>query len=308
MKPVLGMLLLLMPAASGASTVDRAQWLMGTELRITLETGTLDSDRVDALFRECFAIAAATERVLSRWDPQAELAQLNAAAGQRVEVSPELFAWLKRCAVDARLTEGAFDPTVGTWILDPDSTGPIGMDRVVLDQENRSVLLPAGMALDSGGDGKGVAVDRIVMHLREAGVAGLVNFGGSSSYGIGGGPEGDGWRLAVLDVSGAWIGTVVLRDAALSISRSIQVDELGEGKTLRRAHIYDPSTGELVTEPRTSIVVAPSATVAEVLSTALIVRGTAGLGLLDAYAGAQALVTPIAQQTPLWWRVPDGQD
>lgn len=308
MKYLLAVLLLLVPATSRSSTVDRAQWLMGTELRITLEIGGLAPDRVDALFRECFTIAAATERVLSRWDAQAELAQLNAAAGQEVEVSPELFAWLKRCAVDARLTEGAFDPTVGTWILEPESTEPIGMDRVVLDQEHRSVLLPSGMALDSGGDGKGVAVDRIVVHLREAGVAGLVNFGGSSSYGIGGGPEGDGWHLAVVDVSGVWIGTVVLRDAALSISRSIQVDELGDGKTLRRAHIYDPATGELVAEPRTSIVVAPSATVAEVLSTVLIVRGTAGLGLLDAYAGAEALVTPIPEQTPRWWRAPDGQD
>ena len=94
---------------------------------------------------------------------------LNASAGREVEVSPQLFAWLQRSARDSRRTEGAFDPSVGTWILDPYGDVEIGMERILRDASRRTVILPEGMALDSGGDGKGVAVDLIASHLRQAG-------------------------------------------------------------------------------------------------------------------------------------------
>lgn len=294
--------LALVLAAAPARSAERAQWLMGTELRIVVDAGDLDPAAVDSLLDDCFDLARDTERVLSRWDPQAELARLNAAAGQQVQVSPALFAWLQRCVADARLTGGAFDPTVGTWILNPGSEVPIGMDRLRLDPARRTVFLPAGMALDSGGDGKGVAVDRIVERLRRDVSSALVSFGGSSCFGLGPGPEGEGWPLAVVDVDGSWVGTVTLRDRALSVSQSMQVDQLGDGQTVRRAHIYDPATGELVREPRTSVVVAPSATVAEVLSTALVVRGREGLSMLDTWPETEALVSPFSDPAPSWWQ------
>lgn len=287
-------LLLVIAVPARAELVERSQWVMGTELRIVVE-GEVTGD----LFEDCFAIAHETERVLSRWDPQAELARLNASAGSRVEVSPELFAWLERAARDHRRTAGAFDPTVGSWILDPENRIEIGMDRVQLGP-GRRVRLPAGFALDSGGDGKGVAVDLVVARLREAGVEALVSFGGSSTYGVGDGPDGEGWKLGVADVEGAWIGTVALVDAGLSVSHSIQVDQLADGRNEVRPHIFDPATGELVTARRTAVVWSASATEAEVLSTALIVRGD--LELLAEFPGAKALVTPSSTELPEWLR------
>jgi thiamine biosynthesis lipoprotein len=286
------LLLLLLATPARAEVVERSQWVMGTELRIVI----VDA-RDDELFEECFAIARNCERVLSRWDPAAELAQLNASAGSKFEASPELFTWLERCARDHDRTGGSFDPTVGTWILDPESQLEIGMDRVQLGP-GRHVRLPAGLALDSGGDGKGVAVDLVVARLREAGVEALISFGGSSTYGIGDGPDDDGWKLGVADVEGEWIGTVALVDAGLSVSHSIQVDQLADGRNEVRPHIFDPSTGELITEARTAVVWSTSATDAEVLSTALIVRGD--LELLAEFSGAKAVVTPSASQLPDW--------
>ena len=162
----------------------------------------------------------------------------------------------------------------------------------------RRVLIPAGLALDSGGDGKGVAVDLIVARLREEGVEALVSFGGSSTFGIGDGPDGAGWKLGVADVHGGWLGTVALIDAGLSVSHSIQIDQLEDGRNEHRPHIFDPATGELVTEVRTAVVYSPSATDAEVLSTALIV--SRDLELLDDFTGARAVVTPMERPLPGW--------
>jgi thiamine biosynthesis lipoprotein len=276
-----------------AEFVERSQWVMGTVLRIVVRAPV-----EDGLLEECFDLARACEQTLSRWSPEAELARLNAAAGGEVVVSPELFAWLERCARDHERTGGAFDPTVGTWILDPDSDAEIGMDRIRLGP-GRTVFLPAGLALDSGGDGKGVAVDLIVDRLRAAGVDALVSFGESSSYGIGRGPEGDGWKLAVLDASGEEIGVAVLEDAGISVSWSLRVEQLADGSSPRRAHIFDPATGELVDVERTAVVWSRSATEAEVLSTALIVRGDPAI--LEKFPGAEALITPLGSERPHWF-------
>jgi thiamine biosynthesis lipoprotein len=300
MRLGLGIVLLLLAVPARGDLVERTQWSMGTELRIVLEAGARTEDEVDSIFRACFEVAGATEAVLSRWDPRAELARLNAAAGSDFRASDELFGWLERCLADSRRTNGAVDPTVGTWILHPGRAVSIGMNRMHLDASRKTVRMPEGMALDSGGDGKGVAVDRIVELLVEERVDALVSFGGSSSYGLGSSPSGDGWALAVMDVAGEVLGTVTLRDQALSVSHSTLLDHLGNGQTARRPHIYDPSTGELVTEPRTSVVIAPTATVAEVLSTALIVRGADGLEFVEAYPGARALISPGSDPMPDW--------
>jgi len=291
-----------------AELVEQSRWVMGTELRILIESGDREAAELDPVFRECCDLATGCERVLSRWDPEAELALLNASAGREVEVSPQLFAWLQRCARDSRRTDGAFDPSVGTWILDPYGDVEIGMERILRDASRRTVILPEGMALDSGGDGKGVAVDLIASHLRQVGAEALVSFGTSSIYAVGKGPGHLGWEIAVMDVNGVWIGTAILKNAALSVSHSVQVDELENGRTRTRYHIYDPATGLLVKTKRTSVVWAKTATEAEVLSTALIVRGPAGMKFLKQYRDAEAILTPVRGLTPDWWKQPSQEN
>lgn len=296
------MALLLCAASAHGEVVERSQWLMGTELRIAIETEERSEEELNGLFVECFDFVARCERILSRWDPEAELAILNAGGGQEAIVSEELFAWLERCRRDWERTDGAFDPSVGTWILDPDSELEIGMDLVRLDAERRSVLLPEGMALDSGGDGKGIAVDHVADILREAGIeSALISFGGSSSYGLGKGPDGQGWKLAVMDVDGRWIGTALLENRALSISHSVLVDQLEDGQTLERPHIYDPADGSLVLERRTSVVWSTSATAAEVLSTALIVRGLDALAFVPRFENCEVRLLPGHEPVADWW-------
>ena len=287
-------------ACAGEALFEARRWLMGTELRLVLADAPADSAALIA--ERCFAQVAALEESLSTWIATSALSRLNASGGRRVRVSAALAAYLRRCLDDHERTEGAFDPSVGSWRgLEPNAERPsIGMQRVLLESEGGLdwVTLPhAGFALDPGGNGKGIAVDAMVEELRRSGVASaLVDFGGSSWFGLGAPPAGEAWIVQVPDPTRSQAHEVRLRDLALSVSSSMLTDlseptESGErDATGPRPHIFDPRTGAAITVARVAVVTSPSAEDAEVLSTALIVEGRAGLRWLPRYGGARGFV------------------
>jgi len=220
----------------------------------------------------------------------------------------------------ASATDGAFDVTVGpiveAWIhaamrgRPPDraererALARVGAERIRIDADGR-VGLAAGTALDLGGLAKGFALDRMAADLRRAGLtSGLLSFGQSSVQALGAPPGASAWRLLLRAPEEGYLGTLDLRDLALSVSASLsQSSEIGG---IRYGHVVDPRTGHALTEVREAAVVSPSATVAEILSTALLVldepRGRAAVAAL----GAEALVVDAGRrgwQTPGWARV-----
>src|SRR5207253_2607296 len=132
----------------------------------------------------------------------------------------------------------------------------------------RVALRARGMALDLGALGKRIALDRIARHLRRGGCpSALVNFGESSLVAIGRPPRGR-WRVALRHPEGGFAGEFALDDRACSTSATW-------GQTVRLGrtvlgHIVDPRTGKPLRRHAQVTVLAPSATVAEALSTALV--------------------------------------
>ncbi len=126
------------------------------------------------------------------------------------------------------------------------------------------------MSIDLGGIAKGFALDAVAADLRAAGFArGLLSFGQSSVWALGAPADARGWRLAVRDDEGDVIGVIELCDRALSASSSFgRSSEIG-GR--RYGHVVDPRTGLAITEARRAIIVSRDATLAEALSTALLV-------------------------------------
>lgn len=305
--PAAGLALLLTAPVAGATgdlLPGTVRWVMGTSLEITIrhEDAEVAARARDAAFGE----AQRLDNLLSAWLDYSPLSRLNAAAGNGpVRTDPELVLYLERARLDTERTHGVFDVTVGA-LAKLHRAGPPGEDALaralaVTGMNLVSVTLPdlvempAGLALDSGGDGKGIAVDAIVRILRERGItSALVDFGHSTVYGLGD-DNGSPWIYGLSDAAGALVGAVELRDSALSLSASLVSDEPGEKL---RGHIVDPRSGHLVTARRHAAALSRWATDAEVLSTTLVVTGRAGRFLLGRFDSADAAV--FDDETPPW--------
>ncbi|MBI2896875.1 MAG: FAD:protein FMN transferase [Deltaproteobacteria bacterium] len=268
------------------------RWTMGTRLRIV------------AFAREEVVAAALDEAgrldaLLSTFRLSSALSALNAAAGRRVAVPPELAQYLRSAVALAERTGGAFDPTVGPLVAASRSRDPgaiaaaralVGFRNVVFHGISEIELRLPGMAIDPGGIGKGWAVDAMVSRLRAAGVsAAFIDFGESSFYGMGAPPGRSGWAVRLRDAHGEPTGPdLILRDRSLSTSMSLALAE--EPDRPSRPHIIDPRDGQLVMTPRIAAVVCPSGAEADALSTALVVLGQEGLAVLDRFPAASAWI------------------
>jgi len=239
------------------------------------------------------------EARLSLYRPSSEISHVNArAAREPVRVTPGLFALLQHAQKLHHESQGAFDitiaPLVRCWgfmggsgqLPQPEAVtearSKVGMGLVQLDPESFSVrFVREGVMLDLGAIGKGFAIERATEILRDAGVATALLHGGTSTVQALGHPPGaEAWTIALERppaVPGAvpkLLATVPLRDEAMSVSASWGKFFRAEGKTF--GHVLDPRTGQPADQAVMAVVVLPSATETDALSTALLTLGTAG--------------------------------
>lgn len=263
----------------------QSRLVMGTlaEIQVYHPDADLASRAIDAALTEMQRV----DRLLSNYRPDSELSLMNAAAGKApVRVSDELFAFVAACRRYFDETRGTFDPTVGpivrAWgFFTPRPMAPSaaddaaararsGFDKVRIDTAAQTVGYAVdGLELDPGGIGKGYAVDRAVLVLRQHGItSALVSGGGSTLYGLGTPPGQTGWKLAVRDPAhpASALRYVRLRDGALSTSgvsaKFVDVD----GR--RMGHIIDPRTGRPGEAVCQVTVTAPDATASDALTKA----------------------------------------
>jgi len=301
--------------ADAAVRVAETRPLMGVAWSITVVAadGNLARRAIDAGFAEAKRI----ERVLSDYDPDSELSRLSAAAPtpQPVPVGDDLWSVLVRADEFQRLSDEAFDPTVGPlttlWrqsrrsghLPRPDRLAAareaVGWQHVTLDAERRAVSLSRpGMRLDPGGIGMGYAIDRVLAVLAERGIVSAM-VDASGDVGVSGAPPGAaGWRVRVDAVPGADDGeTIVLANAAVTTSGDARQFVEIDGR--RYSHIVDPRSGIGVGGPAAVTVIAADCTTADALATAASVLGPeAGPAMVDRVPGAAARFFWMDGQTP----------
>lgn len=259
-----------------AASVTRARYVMGTVCEVSVPSSPAAQQQIESAFAE----AARIERFLSTWHDDSELSRLN--AHQLTVVSPELRDLLRQSVEWAHATDGAFNPLVkpllDAWLIRDGGTVP---DNVALaaatsraDLNNiafgESVELRNGAQVEEGAFGKGYALDRMLIALRDRGAtAALINFGGQiASYNS---PQ----EVAIADPERRErpMLSVTLSHGSISTSSGSEKSFAIAGQ--RFTHIIDPRTGEAL-PPRGSVsVIHPSALVADILSTALYVMGPA---------------------------------
>jgi thiamine biosynthesis lipoprotein len=243
---------------------------MGTLVRITIYSKDASP------MRAAFGRVAELDEKLSDYKPDSELNRLCRTDGKPVKVSDDLFRVLEASEKLSRLTDGAFDVTIGPvthlWRVgkmpDAETMGRVGWRNLVLDKRHRTAELRiAGMQLDLGAIAKGFAGDEALKTLRGLGVKRAL-IAVSGDIVAGDAPPGSrGWRVR-LEPAG---GEILLRNGAVSTSGDTeQFREIG---SVRYSHIIDPKTGLGLTSTIAVTVVARRGLDADPIATAVSVMG-----------------------------------
>jgi thiamine biosynthesis lipoprotein len=234
-----------------------------------------------------FAEIRRIENLLSSYKPESEVSRLNAAG--ELKVSPETFWIIKRSCEFSRASAGAFDitvaPLVDLWgFSNKNFRIPqeeeikkvllrVGWEKIVLQEKDNVVKfsLP-GMKIDLGAIAKGYALDCAARKLKARGIKNCLINAGGQVYALGD-KSGVPWRIGIRDPRKKEIReTLKLKNRSASTSGDYEQFFIKDGG--RYAHIIDPKTGRPARSGIISVtVIAPEATSADALSTAMFVLG-----------------------------------
>lgn len=298
---LLAVLLALPPAGA-----RQARRMMDTEVSVELPGAADAAAASDAVF----AAFAEVEATMNEWRPESPLAAVNRAAGVAAVVVPdELLALIQRGQALGRLTDGAFDISwAALWGLwDFHAIPPRLPDRarlaerralvdyrqIVVDQAARTVFLPrAGMALGLGGIAKGYALAKAQEALGRLGVRDYALSAGGQVLVGGHKHPGRLWHVGVRDPRGPaedYFAVLELTDTSVSTSGDYERFFVVDG--VRYHHVIDPRTGWPSRGLASATIVTPDATLADALSTAVMVLGRErGLALLQRLEGVEGVL------------------
>jgi thiamine biosynthesis lipoprotein len=284
---------------------------MGTTCQITI------ASQSPAVVKSFAAAAlrwvAEFEAQYSRFIPDSIISRINAAAGKDwVEVDAATDRIFSMCEELVFFTQGAFDPTalpliaLWDWKANPPVVPAndavqaarqlVGWDKI--QRRAGAIFLPvSGMGIDLGGIGKEYAVDCVIALAQRHGLNDVLVDFGQDVRASGRPPQREAWFIGLEDPKhpgSCWAGVAVQN---VAVATSGDYFRFFESNGHRYSHILDPRSGYPVrTTCRSVTVIAPSCTVAGVLSTTAFVLGPRdGINLIDNYPGAEGCI--LAEQS-----------
>jgi len=252
---------------------------------------------------DAFGELARVENVMSIYLPQSQLSRLNAEGALKAP-DPYLVQIVGQALSMAEQSAGAFDITVQPlWTLYSDAQkggrlpSPKEIAAVLPHVDWRGVSVSANeirlrdraMAITLNGIAQGFAADRAMEALKRHGIQhALVNAGEISS--LGRKATGDSWVVGIQHPrkKDAYLGLAGLDGRCLSTSGDYETTFTPD---FSRNHIFDPATGNSPAAFSSVTVIAPDATTADALSTAIFVLGPErGLELAAKTPGTDVLL------------------
>jgi len=289
-----------------AETVTFRRDLMGTIVEITVPVGP----EAEPATKKAYAEIERLEALLSSYRSTSDVSRISAAAGEGpVKVSAECMDVLSAALKVARLSHGAFDPTIGALA---GAWGFSGEKGSLPTREQLSTLLPLvdytavaidraastvrlereGMVLNLGGVAKGYIVGAAIRVLKENGVKrGIVKAGGDLSVFHAPGATEKPFVIGIQDPrkKGALLGEAHVVEGAVTTSGDYERFFIKDG--VRYHHILDPKTGMPAMLSRSVTVVSEDPTFADALSTAVFVMGSEeGMRLIEGLDGVEAAI------------------
>ena len=287
--------------AAGAAVVAIVAFLMRTpaERRIQRDSWTVMGTVAGLAFRGDFPGHDATrtrvqkiyerlDALLSAWDPDSELSRISrdGVSNWTERASAEVAECYRTAFELAERSRGAFNPLIGAKMRELG----FSQGRHFAD-------------FDLGAIAKGFAVDvawRDMMGEKPVPDA-LIDLGGNLRVVSG------NWRTGVRNPFGeGYAATIVLTNGE-AVATSGNYERFVEKNGIRYSHILDGRTGEPVAGTAGVTVVAPSAMIADGLSTTLFVLGPEkGARFLGKWhPGAQALWIPDTPESPCILATPE---
>lgn len=270
-----------------AGELVQSRWRsLGTYVQLSVS----DPDRSAAAERRAREVLGAVDLACSRFRADSELNRVNHAAGTWVRVDPLLVAATVAAVEAAEHTGGLVHPLLGRVIvglgydrtfadLQPGRTSwtriappPLDAWRAI-EWEESAIRIPAGTALDLGATAKAWAADLISATVAERERTNvIVSLGGDVSVATGG-RRPTAWPVEIYDDPESGPDTAVAITGgglATSSTRLRRWTVAG----VEHHHLVDPRTGSPARPCwRTASATGPSATAANVATTAAVVLG-----------------------------------
>jgi len=288
--------------------------VMGTFARVIAVAD--NSKTAENCIEAAFEQLTAADNRMSTYKQDSEVSRVNNGGFPGpVKVSATTFEVLQKSVEFSRLTDGAFDVTIGPLVQLWRSAGDansvpideqlaqararVGYDKLILDANDLSVRFTVeGMRLDLGGIAKGWAIDRAIEAMQEkAAAGGMVDVGGDiRCFGVP--PRGKKhWLVGLQDPKEATDALTVgkpllvlkLTDAAVATSGGYRRFALIEGQ--KYSHIIDRKTGTSAQSLSSVSIIANSAVDADALATAVTIMGLEkGIPLIEALPQTEAIL------------------
>lgn len=244
----------------------------------------------EKVIKGCEELCKKYDAMFSKTNENSEISKINQSAGQPVEVSDDMITVIKKSLYYSRLSQGAFDITIGSvsnlWDFKSEEHVVPASDAVaaakshvnfqnIILKDNTVTLTDPNTQLDVGGIAKGYIADRLKDYLKENGVKhALINLGGNVLT-IGTKADGSDYNIAIqkpFDESGEAIASVKISDKSVVTTGSYQRYFEQDGKIYH--HVLDPQTGmPCETDLYSVTIITVSSLTADALSTVCFLKG-----------------------------------
>lgn len=283
--------------------------LMGTVVEITL-VGK-DEAKLNVAAEAAFSEIKRLEGLMSHYKEDTDVGRINAVAGKEaVHVSSETFEVIETALEVSRLSNGAFDVTMGilgkVWHFTKDDKGEpirpsqeevkkllplIDYRQITVDKKNNTVrLAKQGMRINLGGIAKGYIVGKAADVLKRHGIKkGIVHAGGDMV--VFQEPNDEPWLIGIQNPreKDKIIGSIKTQNMTIATSGDYERFFIKDGS--RYHHIMDPSTGFPANKCRGVTITAKDPTLADALSTAIFVMGPdEGMKLIEKLPDVEGLI------------------
>ncbi len=204
----------------------------------------------------------------------------NAQTSTTTQTNIKTFSYINEALKLAKLSDGAFDPTIGkvTRLWDIGGNNPripetnelnnelknVGYTNIETDENTNSVTLNQNASLDLGAIGKGIACDEIYnlfnitnttdttnntenSTISDTSPTGAVTAVGGSILVYGSKPDNSDWNIAITnprrETGDEYLGIINIPEGPAYISTSGDYEKYFEENGIRYHHILDPKTG-----------------------------------------------------------------